>query len=95
MFWRSVKPIFSEKYFSIEKITLIDDNNIVSDDNSLAITFNDFFANALKALDVKINPAFVKNVDDIRDPVMKEIKRYESHPSILKKQRGFRGLKTF
>ena len=68
-------------YFSNEKITLID-NNIVSDNNSLAIAFNDFFADAVKAFNVKINPEFVKNVDDIRDPVLKEIIRYESYPSI-------------
>ena len=30
--WRSVKPIFSEKYLSNEKITLIDKSSIVADD---------------------------------------------------------------
>ena len=70
---------------------MIDDNNIVS----CAITFNDFFENAVKALDVKISPEFEKNLDDIRDPVMKEIKRYKSHPSTLKIKEVFVDPKPF
>ena len=49
-FWKSIKPIFSDKYICSERITLIDDNNIVTDDISLATTFNDFFSNTVKNL---------------------------------------------
>ena len=31
-FWNTVKPLFSEKNHMCHKITLIDDNNVVSDD---------------------------------------------------------------
>ena len=75
-FWRSVKPIFSENDFSSIKITLIDDSNIISDDNLLATHFNDFFSNAVKALDEKKNAEFVKDADDIKDPVFKAVKMY-------------------
>ena len=62
---------------------MIDDSNIISDDNLLATHFNDF-SNAVKALDVKINAEFVKDADDIKDPVFKAVKIYQSHTNILK-----------
>ena len=51
-FWKSIKPIFSDKYICFERITLnlIDDNNIVTDDISLDTNFNDFFSNIVKTL---------------------------------------------
>ena len=47
-FWKTVKPLFSEKTMSTDKITLIEDNVIVSDNQKVAEIFNTFFGNAVK-----------------------------------------------
>ena len=71
-------------YLPLSTITLIDDNNIVTDDISIPTTFNDFFSNTVKTLDIKIFSDLIINSDNIDDPVLRTIYMYSSHCSILK-----------
>ena len=43
-FWKTVSPLFSEKYFSKRKLILVEDNNVVSKDGEVAETVNTFFS---------------------------------------------------
>ena len=43
MFWRTVRPWFSEKHFCSQQITLLVDDKIISSDKEVAETFNTFF----------------------------------------------------
>ena len=52
-FWKTVKPLFSEKYSSRNKITLLEGNTIISKDEEVAETMNTFFSNVVKELDIK------------------------------------------
>ena len=47
-FWKTVKPLFSEKTMSTDKITLIENNALVSDDQNVAEIFNTFSVMQLK-----------------------------------------------
>ena len=67
IFWKSIIPIFSDKYICSEGITLIDDNNIVTDDTSTATNF------IVKMLGVKICSDLIINSDNIDDPVFRTI----------------------
>ena len=49
-FWSVVKPILSNKVISNEKVTLIEDNNIVENDKKTATGFNNFFLEYYKKL---------------------------------------------
>ena len=49
-FWKTIKPLFSEKHFSNNKITLIEGEEILSDDQELAEIFNSYFANVVENL---------------------------------------------
>jgi hypothetical protein len=51
-FWKTVKPLFSEKTMSTDNITLIENNIIVSEDEKVAEVFNSFFSNAVKNLNI-------------------------------------------
>ena len=51
-FWKTIKPLFSEKHFSNNKIILVDEGEIISDNQKVAETFNIYFANAVKNLDI-------------------------------------------
>ena len=53
-FWKTVKPLFSEKYSSRNKITLLEGNNIISKDEEVVETMNTFFSNVVKVLDIKV-----------------------------------------
>ena len=52
-FWKTVKPLFTEKTTSTNNITLVENNEIISDDNVAAEIFNDFFSNAVKNLNIE------------------------------------------
>ena len=82
-FWRAIKPLFSEKSITKENIILVEENNIINDDLSVAQTFDDFFSNAVKNLNIEVNKEVI--MDDINevDPILKSINKYLNHPSII------------
>ena len=47
-FWKNFKPFFSNKIKSKERITLIENENIISSDKKVAETFHKFFSNVVK-----------------------------------------------
>ena len=82
-FWKTVKPFFSDKITSKEKITLIEENEIVSNDENTAQVLNTFFLNIVGSLNI---PEYITNdpvSDNISDPIIKLIVKYRKHPSIL------------
>ena len=83
-FWKVVKPLFSEKSFAGENITLVENNEIVEDDKTISELFNNFFSNAVKNLNLVVPECNLIDAENINDPILKTIKRYEKHPSILK-----------
>ena len=54
MFWKTVKPLFSDKINSSHKITLINENKITSENSDIAQIFNDFFSTAASKLNIEI-----------------------------------------
>ena len=58
-FWKSVKPLFSEKSLTRDNITLIEKGSITDDSKEVADTFNDFFINAVKNLCIERERKFV------------------------------------
>ena len=82
-FWRTIKPLFSDKGQQTKQITLIDKGNIISDDHEVADTFSSIFNNAVNSLNIEENKHLL-TFSEALDPVDKAIKVYETHPSILK-----------
>ena len=82
-FWEIVKPFLSDKITSKKKITLIEENEIVSNDENTAQVLNTFFSNIVGSLNT---PDYITNdpiSDNISDPIIKRIVKYRKHPSIL------------
>ena len=52
-FWKTVKLLFSEKHFSNNKITFLEGDEIISDDQEIAEIFNDYFVNIVVNLDIE------------------------------------------
>ena len=52
MFWKTVKLFFSDEVTSSEKITLIEENEIIGNDSDTARVFNTFFSNIVSNLKI-------------------------------------------
>ena len=72
-FWGVVKPVLSNKVVFNEKITLVEQNNIVENDKKTATVFNDFFSN-ITNLGI---PQYIESEpvsQNMDDPLMKALR---------------------
>ena len=83
-FWKTENPLFSEKSYSKESISLINKDGLITENEDLAKTFNNFFSNILNKLGIEDVPADEWNLSSIDDPVSKAIPKYENHPGIFR-----------
>ena len=84
-FWKNIKPLFSKKDVYRYKITLVSNNEIITDDSAVAETLNTFFWEAVNSLDIGIDTNLLNKVP-VRGGCQVEqiIEKFSSHPSILK-----------
>ena len=81
-FWKTVKPLFTNKNPMSEKITLIEDGRILSNDVEVAECFNEYFCNITDSLD--IDPLFkeLQEQMSVEQMVLRAINKYKDHPSV-------------
>ena len=82
-FWHTVKPFLSDKVKSREATILVDNENIKSNENEMTNTFNDFFKNIVKSLNI---PEY-QCENDLHStfsshPALQAIMKHRNHPSI-------------
>ena len=80
-FWKTVKPFFSDKVTTFPQITLVENDEIISDESKVANSFNNFFENAVHSLGIKTNEYSNDNCG-LKNPLEIAIKKHEQHPSI-------------
>ena len=80
-FWKTVKPFFSNKGQTDNKITLVDNNEIIITDGDISEKFNSFFVNAVKSLNIVENINLLTSTGGITDEIEIALKQYEFHPS--------------
>ena len=81
-FWKNVGSLFPNKIKYKERITLIENENIISNDKKVADIFHKFFSNLVKTLNISQNPYLVSGTSQI-DPVLQSIEKFSKHPSII------------
>ena len=81
-FCKNVAPLFSNKIKSKERITLIENENINSNDKKVAETFHEFFSNVVKTLNISQNPNLISATSQA-DPVLQSIEKFSKHLSII------------
>ena len=82
-FWKTIKPLFSDKNNICRKITLIENNEILSNDTKVAEVMDDFFSNTVANLDITgYQNCIHSNTDN--DIIGNIIIKFKDHPSILK-----------
>ena len=77
-----VAPIFSNKIKSKERITLIENENIISNDKKVAETFDEFSSNVVKCLNISQNPYLFSETSQTY-LVLQYIEKFSKHPSII------------
>ena len=82
--WQTIKPFVSEKTKSRKKITLIEDENLVSDNVEVANCVNNFFSNIVKNLEIpKYGVEDDLHVNMNSHPTFKAVFKYKNYPSII------------
>ena len=78
-FWKTIKPFFNDKGLNTNKILLKENDDLISDESSVANIFNDFFTNTAFNLQLKNDFKSYKdfNMNDL-------LMRFKGHPSIKK-----------
>ena len=82
-FWLTVKPMFANSGMRHNKITLIENGEVITNDKSNAESFNGFFIDAVSSLAIEVNKALLDDASDIHDPVKRAVKKFGHHPSII------------
>ena len=82
-FWKTIKPLFSEKQNFSRRITLMDGDNIISNDADVAKTMNICFSTPIKNLEIMGYHGIDENITNL-DPVHNAVNKFQNHLSILK-----------
>ena len=83
-FWKTVKPVLSDKGRSNSKINLIEDEKIISNDKEVAETLNNYFVTVTDSLGITENSEVISSTEGASDPIEKAQLKYSNHPSIKK-----------
>ena len=68
-FWKTIKPFLSNKSTNSGKILLSENETILTDEETISETFNDFFKKSVEMLQINENKYLLDNVDDMSDSI--------------------------
>ena len=90
-FWKNLKPFFSDKGLNSSKITLVEQNAVVVDEEKIANIMNNYFINIAKNLNLK--PLDKNKFDiDIFENHISIKKIYETFPNIIPENFHFKAV---
>ena len=75
-FWKSVKPLFSNKGLNSNNIFLVKENEIVDNDGKIAAIMNRYFTNITKHMNLKANKI------SHREELVNKIDTFKNHKSV-------------
>ena len=75
--------MLSNKFVNNEKITLVYNEKITTNDKEIVKVLNGFFPNIIKTLNILKKDHTDSIVQNVRNPTLKAILKYLKHPSIL------------
>ena len=78
-----MKAFFTDKGMNHDKIILVEDDEIISENEQISESLNNFFADAIINLNIpQYEDPTSNNTNGIDDPVLRAIEKYKNHPSI-------------
>ena len=95
-FWDLVKPFLRNKSsLSSDSITIKDKDRFINDEKELVEIFNNYYVDIVEKMSGKPVENSFKNCDDNFETVLKIIKKYEKHQSILEITKNLKLTETF
>ena len=89
MFWKTKAPFFSNKSKASDKITLPENEKLITSDQKCAEVFNNYFSSIVKELNIPIDQDLLIDASLFDDPIIAAVHKHKRHPSILKvKEKG-------
>ena len=90
MFWKTVAPFFSNKSKASNKISLSENEKLITNGQKCAEVFNNYFNSIAEELNIPIDQNLLNDASLFDDPIIAAIHKYERHPSILKIKEKFK-----
>ena len=88
-FWKRVKPYFSDNGSNSRRITLLENDSVLTDDKDIAKTMNNFFINITKNLNLKpYKDSSITNINGITS-------KFDNHISTKKIKEFFPNILIF
>ena len=88
-FWKTVKPLFSDKVKSSEKITLVHEDKMITTDEENAKILNSFFSNVVKHLEIPEFKDIDFSAECISHPALKALMKFCNHPNVSAVRNAF------
>ena len=95
MFLKTVAPLFSNKSKASNKITLSENEKLITNDQKSAEVFNNYFNSIVEELNIPIDQNLLNDASLFDDPITAAVHQYERHPSILKIKEKFKKHDVF
>ena len=83
LFWKTIKPSFSDKIVTRDRIHLTENGEVVKTELETAETLNNFFGNVMKNLIIPKYSEYDPSIDRVESRTIRAILKYRNHPSIL------------
>ena len=84
-FQKFIKPLFSGKSSTHNKITLVEEDVILDKNGNVTEVLNICFTNVVSNLNIPKHHGKSINVDHMEDPIAISIEQYKNHPSVVAK----------
>ena len=95
LFWKTIKPSFSDKIMPRDRINLSEKGELVETELETAEVLNKFFSNIANNLEISKYSKNKSFIDNIEDQTLRAILKYENNPSIIAIQNKFKGGNVF
>ena len=83
-FWRTVKPLFTDKVQTTPSITLVETEKLMTDETALAEIFSEFFTNIIDTVDAIPGEFIPRTTGQLMNSIKIATEKYRHNPSILK-----------
>ena len=80
LFWKTVKPSFTDKALKDKRITLVENNKVASDESKLVELFSKYFGNIVQNLGM--HGLTNTSSDNAAVTIRQAMEKYQNHPSI-------------
>ena len=107
MFWKKVRPLFTDKIQTKSKITLIEKKvlkengkvneveEIITDDKAIAEIFNEFYVNIVPNLKIYMENNFDTEFVKTENPVLNVVNKYKNRPSVIRIKEKIKPIEKF